>query len=142
MRNLASEKRWSSSCREELKEVGIEIVERAPQDNRAFRDREAGKAPIGRLTRKGAEVFIFERAWYYWIVRGNVPLEVAVPLFENNGDAGRYQVRVGGYSRGGVHPRSCFELVDDIPCVVEYHIDTPEGLALFVKTMKENGLAD
>ncbi len=127
---------------QELEVAGVEVVERAPKDGRALRDPETGIAATGRLTLGGEEVFTFERAWYYWIVRGNVPLKVARPLFEDHGDIGRHQVRVGGFAGGGVHPDSWFELVDDVPCVTQYHIDTPEGLRLFVETMGEHGLAD
>jgi len=39
--------------------------------------------------------FWFERAWYYWMVAGKVPLEVAKQLYEN--EIGRKDVRVVGH---------------------------------------------
>jgi len=73
--------------------------------------------------------FIFERAWYYYVVNGNVPLEVAKELYSN--PIGRIDIRVGG----------------DCSCpppnytVYTYHIDSQEGLNLFVSTIKKYNLS-
>lgn len=61
----------------------------------------APQAPIGAAREVGAEVagrlgaFTFERAWYYWIVRGPMPLEVARRLYAE--PVGREAVRVAGH---------------------------------------------
>jgi hypothetical protein len=54
----------------ELLRCGIEVV---------HGDRSKGEVPASITGRLGS--FTFSRAWYYWVVSGNVPLEVAKELF-------------------------------------------------------------
>lgn len=51
---------------------------------------------IGLGLRRAEVAFIFTRAWHYWAVRGNVPLDVANELYNNFGRIGREEVRAGG----------------------------------------------
>jgi len=51
---------------------------------------------IGLGLRRADVAFVFTRAWHYWRVRGNVPLDVANELYKNYGRIGREEVRAGG----------------------------------------------
>lgn len=42
--------------------------------------------------------FTFQRGWYYWIVSGNLPIELARELWQD--PEGRATVRAGGYAGG------------------------------------------
>lgn len=136
--------------------------------------------------------FVFRRAWYYWVVQGQVPLDVALELYED--PVGRRDVRVNGdctcpppeyprvtyigedgrpvrvpqasdresfarYDRGEsselmsqavekVRRENIFVDTDDemrarsVDAYVDlYHIDTQEGLNLFVTTLRRSGVA-
>ena len=81
----------------ELKLAGINVVEKETK----------GEVPtkyIGEL-----EGFTFERAWYYWIVKGNVPLELANEMYEN--PIGKKDVRVTGHC-GCPAPEECARKMD------------------------------
>lgn len=115
----------------------------------------------------------FRRAWYYWIVKGPVPLEVAKEMYA--APEGRHDVRAGGhcgapppetqvhhiapdgkpailksemdeYRGTSVEERlkdkvTEMESFDGCEVYVEtYHIDTPEGLRLYVDTLRKHGL--
>ena len=54
---------------------------------------------IGLGLRRADVAFVFTRAWHYWAVRGNVPLDVANELYNNFGRIGREEVRAGGDAR-------------------------------------------
>lgn len=136
--------------------------------------------------------FVLRRAWYYWIVRGQVPLEVARELYED--PIGRTVVRVAGhcacpapeypwvtyvgedgcpihvpsaadldafarYDRGECSPIMA-RVIDEVrrenrfvdtdaemkalavdAYVDMYHIDTQQGLNLFVTTLRRHGVA-
>jgi len=45
--------------------------------------------------------FVFWRAWYYWVVKGPMPLAIAQELYED--PVGRADVRVNGFA-GGIVP--------------------------------------
>jgi len=82
--------------------------------------------------------FTFHRGWRYWIVKGCVQLPVAEKLYELDKDK---VIRVAGHA-GAPEPK---EWVNGVKVcgydVVEtYHIDTQEGLNLFVKTLQEYNL--
>lgn len=122
--------------------------------------------------------FWFERAWYYWMVSGKVPLEVAKQLYKD--PVGRKDVRVAGHC--GCPPpegwvrwfdnesrqligikeakqiKKLFKEKDNPipetyrvvhkkdfrkvgkPFVTSYHIDSQEGLNLFINTLKRNNV--
>ncbi len=83
--------------------------------------------------------FTFTRAWYYWVVNGYVPLDIAVEMYENPN--GRKDIRANGHC--GCPPPS-EQLVRHKVCgmdvVGSYHIDTQEGLNYFVETLKRHNL--
>jgi hypothetical protein len=86
--------------------------------------------------------FVFCRAWYYWVVIGLVPLYVANELYEN--PIGKKDVRVSGHC-GCPSPIEWIKnrhLIAGHQCVECYHIDSQEGLNLFVQTLHAHKLVD
>lgn len=83
--------------------------------------------------------FIFTRAWYYWMVKGYVPLDIAVEMYENPN--GRKDIRVAGHC-ACPHPvdYKVRHKVCGMNVVGSYHIDTQEGLNYFVATLKKHTL--
>lgn len=73
--------------------------------------------------------FTFERYWRYYVVDGHVPAEAAAELYAD--PVGHTDIRVDGMS-GGCPPGAwgCSK----------YHIDSTQGLGLFVATLRRNGL--
>lgn len=84
--------------------------------------------------------FIFHRAWYYWIVEGLVPLNLAIELYEN--PIGRKTVRVEGHCgcpspiEFGIQKYLNTKTNKFEEFISTYHIDSIEGLKLFTKTIK------
>jgi len=82
----------------------------------------------------------FIRAWTYWICSGPVPLVVAKELYSNI--IGKYSIRVDGHC-GCPPPEDPWLKPYDGPygedgsAVYSYHIDSVEGLKLFVDTLKK-----
>ena len=70
--------------------------------------------------------FIFERAWYYYRVHGFVPIRIAKQIYNN--PIGKRDIRAYGHC-GCIKPKG--KEVDS------YHIDSQEGLNLFVKFIKK-----
>lgn len=83
--------------------------------------------------------FRFKRAWYYWMVGGYVPLNVALELYEN--PVGKKDIRVDGHA-GCPSPNEYLKhpLIAGQHCIRSYHIDSQEGLNLFVATLKKHNL--
>lgn len=88
--------------------------------------------------------YTFRRAWYYWVVRGDVPLAVAQELYAN--EIGKKDVRVVGHCGrpppedwlGGYHIQHDWpERPNSIPF---YHIDSQAGLELFTAMLRKHGL--
>jgi hypothetical protein len=92
MKNLAGDPDCDREIERELTRCGIEIVRSAERSTR-----EAAASISGKL---GA--FAFKRAWYYWVVEGPMPLELAIKLYEH--PVGRDDIRTGGYA-GNIDPR-------------------------------------
>jgi hypothetical protein len=120
MRNLAGDRECDTVIAGELALTGIELVHGKRSDY------EVAASITGKLGK-----FVFTRAWSYWIVGGKVPLGVANKLYRLN----KEKIRSGGdcacrspetWAREGF--------------IDTYHIDSQEGLNLFVKTIKEHGL--
>lgn len=111
----------------------------------------------------------FERAWYYWMVRCRVPLAVAKELYAD--PIGKRDVRVAGHcgcpppeewatpdeeivrkyiKENEVHYPTMLDIRELIASgklkgdlyVHSYHIDSQEGLNLFVKTIKKYKLEE
>ncbi len=85
MKNLAGDENCDTDIVEELKNCGIEIVRLENKTNSEVPFTITGK--LGSLT--------FERAWYYWVVTGKVPLSVAEELYAN--PIGKKVIRVQGH---------------------------------------------
>jgi len=81
--------------------------------------------------------YSFERAWYYWIIHGLVPLFVAEEMYRN--PIGRYDVRARGHC--GCPPLDTeADTIKGARYVLSYHIDSQEGLNLFCETIRRYGL--
>lgn len=84
--------------------------------------------------------YIFSRAWTYWVCHGPVPLTVAKELYST--EIGKKSVRVTGNCTCPP-PKDPWLNPYDGPYGTEgsavylYHIDTVEGLRLFVDKLKE-----
>jgi hypothetical protein len=164
----------TSIVSEELERAGIPVVYNPELGG--------GGVPTyvtGKLTRDGETLFSFKRAWYYWVVVGPTPIEIAGQLYQD--PVGRKDVRVDGYAgccpppiewvtyfdQDGkkilIDPDNSeynsfknlgldtdgYRFVADLSEVPEargvissYHIDSVEGLALFVNTLRESGVVD
>lgn len=84
MENLAKKEDCDIQIEKELKRSRIEIVRDGKRD---------GEVPASLSGKLGS--FTFRRAWYYWVVDGNVPLVVAQELYKDS--VGRTDVRVAGH---------------------------------------------
>jgi hypothetical protein len=130
VKNLAGDKDCDREIRRELARARIEIVEG---------DRTANEVPYSVTGKIGP--FTFGRAWYYWIVTGPVPLDVARELYAD--PVGRDDVRTGGHA-GNYDPDASYgiDYFDGSAFISSYHIDTEVGLRLFVDTLRKHGLDD
>ena len=84
MKNLAGNRDCDKIIVVELCRAGIEIV----QGKRS--NTEVPASVTGRL---GG--FTFHRAWYYWVVLGNMPLPIAEELYRD--EVGKTDIRVEGH---------------------------------------------
>ncbi len=85
MENLAGRNDCDISIERELNRCGVEPVH---LPNRL--QSEVPASIIGKLGK-----FQFHRAWYYWVVQGSVPLNVAQELY--NDPVGKTDIRVAGH---------------------------------------------
>lgn len=83
MKNMAGNRECDRVLQEELERAGIAIVRG---------ERRLDEVPATITGKLGP--FTFERAWYYWRVKGPMPLDVARELYAD--PVGRQDVRVGG----------------------------------------------
>lgn len=101
--------------------------------------------------------FIFQRAWKYWVVKGNMPLDVAEYIYYNHkeleiraaGDAGNpnprdfavdpiYKKYCREQYKNGKNPDKTKKEYQYNPRYIQmYHIDTEEGLKVFADTVKK-----
>lgn len=84
MENLAGKKDCDKEIENELTRCGIEIVRNQP------RERKVPSSLRGKLGQ-----FSFARAWYYWVVTGPTPLNIAQELFSD--PVGKTDIRVVGH---------------------------------------------
>lgn len=159
MINLAGVNNCDETISEELKKAGIDIIQK----------KSTGEVPFNIAGKLGN--FTFGRAWYYWVVYGNVPLDIADELYNNK--IGKKDIRIAGHcgcpspkqwafpkdelltetlnnigidlTTDGITYGKLAELCNsgkiNLPRFVRnYHIDSQEGLNLFVKTIKKYGL--
>lgn len=159
MINIAGVETCDETIKEELEEAGIGIVDVGKMK------REVPASIIGKCNN-----FIFGRAWYYWIVEGYMPLEVAQKIHKVNLEK-ELSIRVSGnctnpppekwveckgwkekfkpFFQDFLDEKISLEEADKIGLeiksqgeqfVTHYHIDTQEGLNYFVKVIKENNI--
>lgn len=172
MKNLAGHPEADHFIRSELDQAGISRVDHGANiPNSEVPTRITGK--LG--------PFEFRRLWYYWSVRGRVPLAVAEELYAD--PEGCKSVRVAGHCAcpppkewatyfdadgmeviedpDGSEERSANEFFEAHPdlkparaeryvrsiadvkaeaFIESYHIDTQEGLNLFVAALRRHGL--
>lgn len=141
MINLAGNPDCDHAIRRELKEAGVDLV---------FHERRSTHEVPASITGEILEgKFTFRRAWYYWVVSGDVNIETARKMYA---DESRRDVRVAGHcgspppddwarptekeiksvcQREGV----TYDLLKNCRYVTTYHIDTQEGLNFFVKSV-------
>lgn len=122
MRNLAGDTEAPNVVREEMAIAGIE-----PKKHSWFSDK--GEVPAD--TGGYAYGCFFTRAWYYWTVKCAMPLHLAKEMYYECGKLGRYDIRVAGHC--GCPPPEHWE---ERGYVTDYHIDSQEGLTLFVEYAK------
>jgi len=153
--NMAGRKYCDQYIEKELTEAGIPIVY----------ERGSGEVPYN--TKGCLGKMNFERAWYYWMVDCRIPLAIAKELYAD--PIGQCDVRVVGHC-GCPPPEEWAtpdkELIrkyikeNNLPFINmidireaiksgklkgelyihSYHIDSQEGLNLFVATVKKYGL--
>lgn len=83
--------------------------------------------------------FTFKRGWYYWVVKGAIPFEIAKELYAD--PVGKTDIRFNGHAAGPDPETIKSRRDDDNLCVYDAHIDTEVGLRLFADTLKHHGLA-
>jgi len=91
MKNLAGDKYADEYISDELKRAGIEIVKVDPY---LISKGEVPYTITGKLSVNGCDIE-FHRAWYYWVTKGRVPLEVALKIYAH--PEGKRSVRVSGH---------------------------------------------
>jgi hypothetical protein len=93
MENMAGVVKCGPTIKKELKIAGIIKLRRV-----SLKKRQKDEVPVpvmGLLTKDGKIAFKFRRAWYYWVVEGDVPLNIAQILYGTN--VGKKDVRVAGH---------------------------------------------
>lgn len=141
MKNLAGIDDCDAHILRELTEAGIDPVYHSRRSKG-----EVAATVTGEL---GFGSFVFRRAWYYWVVEGNVPIELARKMYAVEE---RRDVRVSGHcgcpppdewaepSEKELRRRCKAESMDydfwkDMRMVTLYHIDSQEGLNFFVRAV-------
>ena len=119
MDNLAGRPDASSVTHNELTKAGIDVIRSGLS--------KYSEVPTVYTGRLGA--FTFERAWYYWIARGPMPLDMARRIY--NDPIGAQDVRVAGHC--GCPPPDEWALHGFVDL---YHIDSAEGLRLFADVVR------
>lgn len=120
MKNLAGYKEADAVISEELRRCMID-------QRRLTDDEKRGEVPAtigGTLGR-----FTFRRAWYYWTVRGDVPIAIAERLYAD--PIGATDIRVAGHC--GCPPPSKWATGG---VVTSYHIDSEAGLRIFADAVR------
>ena len=110
------------------------------EDIQKYKDNEDIMSLFTLKTLRESAEFCLSRNWYYYVAVGYVPMEAAVELYEH--PIGRKDVRVEGHC-GCPDPREYMKnstLVAGRRCVSCYHIDSQEGLNLYVEVLKRHNL--
>ena len=80
MKNLAGDVSCDHDILQELQTAGIQ-----PVMNKELVRGEVPALITGFLKGQGGNDFTFCRAWYYWVVSGSVPLDVAEEMYADPG---------------------------------------------------------
>ncbi len=134
MRNLAGP--WSAE-----KDYAIELELRAAGITVAPGDPTQGEVKTRVAGRLGA--ISFTRFWYYWVAKGLVPIEMANEMYVD--EIGKRAVRAAGdcACRSPETWAQTYATADGFAvCVDTYHIDSQEGLDLFVRMAHKHGIAE
>ena len=116
MINLASNKDCDKEIEKELRQAGIKLVRG---------ENAVGEVPSS-VTGKLGE-FAFQRAWYYWVVSGKVPLAVAEELYTD--PVGETDIRVAGHC-GCPPPKEWIDWIDANGKIAIPHTEMEKILAL------------
>jgi len=119
MVNLAGDNKCDDIILEELQEAGINVI---------VNKRSTGE--VATMLHGEIPGFVFDRRWYYYSVKGKVPMETAMEIYSTK--IGRETVRAYGHC-GCVNPQ---EYRKNATYVDGYHIDSQKGLNLFVFMVK------
>lgn len=147
MRNLAGNIHCDEFIRAEFRTAGVDIV--------VHERRLLNEVPATVTGELGGGEYVFVRGWYYWVVRGKVPLRIAREMYTVEE---RRDVRVDGHCMSpspedhaepslkelrricedeSKDPDHMFEMLKDTRTVNLYHIDSQEGLNFFVTHLKK-----
>lgn len=126
MKNLAGSTEAVDVIKEELSAAGITARNHYLMPKQSEVTTEVGGFVHG---------FYFHRNWYYWVVQGSMPLHLAQEMYHECGTIGRRQIRVAGHC-GCPPPEHYCETIGGTSFVKVYHIDSLEGLQLFVHYAK------
>lgn len=142
MQNLAGRDDADKFIRRELERARVPVEET---------QRHTGEVSYSLIGRLGN--FVFIRAWYYWVVKGPMPIELAEELYAD--PVGQTDIRVAGHA-GCPPPEEWSELIlptggwgfSDDPeflgarrFVTSYHIDSEVGLRIFADAIRSHVLA-
>lgn len=139
MKNLAGVQESSRLAAEELFRAGVPIVPATGPDGEV-------EAQVEGALRAGPYSFRFVRRWAYWSAKATPPLPAAIAVSLNDapGPGGGTKYSGGGSNLGAVARAHGFAGGMDSKTVREWgecevwHIDTPEGLAVFAAWCREN----
>lgn len=100
MKNLAGNADADEFIKKELERARIPVKQIDQTD---------GEVPYSLIGRLG--IFWFRRAWYYWVIEGLVPIEVAEELYAD--PVGKTDIRVNGYAGGAPPEDWAISLTED-----------------------------
>jgi hypothetical protein len=121
MINLAGREDCDRYIRDELERAKIDVVEEG------LTDPKYSEVPYSLTGRLGS--FTFRRLWYYWAVKGPMPLWMAQELIKH--PEGARTVRVAGMA-GNDSPEKWAQ--DGY--VMSYHVDSQAGLLLIAQAIQ------
>jgi len=130
MKNLAGRADCDGYIKDELARARINVVTLDEHRQAEVPARITGK--LGRFT--------FTRAWYYWVAKGAMPINVARILLDDS--EGKVSVRVDGYAGNCSHEWLDKKAARGERFVESYHIDDQAGLRLFADTIRQFNLFD
>ena len=113
---------FDGKVKEELEYANITVLKDG--------DRYRGEVPTQIYGREVNGCVLFNRAWYYWVVEGNFPEEFAYYVYDTIPH--EHSVRVDGHADHQDPRKRSY----NYKWVSTYHIDSLEGLKMFVEALK------